>query len=138
MARIPRFHRGGRGSIPRIGVGSVAQWTRRLTTNQEIPDDTTGNNQNNTKGDSIFCNITQLYYQYDNIITWEEVTIALKATPNNKAPGIDTILSQIWKIVQQKANPTTNFSKLIFKLINLLYKNNNIPEQCKSRIFSYV
>ncbi|PVU97401.1 hypothetical protein BB561_000590 [Smittium simulii] len=38
MARIPRFHRGGRGSIPRIGGGSVAQWTRRLTTNQEIPD----------------------------------------------------------------------------------------------------
>ncbi|PVU96319.1 hypothetical protein BB561_001254 [Smittium simulii] len=37
MARIPRFHRGGRGSIPRIGGGSVAQWTRRLTTNQEIP-----------------------------------------------------------------------------------------------------
>ncbi|PVU92851.1 hypothetical protein BB561_003578 [Smittium simulii] len=92
-------------------------------------DDTTGNSRNNTKWDSIFPNITQSYYERDNIITWEEVAIGLKATPNNKAAGIDTIPSEIWKLVQQEANSTTNFSKLIFKLINLLYNNNNIPEQ---------
>ncbi|PVU97308.1 hypothetical protein BB561_000626 [Smittium simulii] len=90
MARIPRFHRGGRGSIPRIGGGSVAQWTRRLTTNQEIPDEpilntnrnmimslnaklnvwakkfgdladnTTGNSQNNTNG-ALFLLLKQFY-----------------------------------------------------------------------------
>ncbi|PVU97449.1 hypothetical protein BB561_000556 [Smittium simulii] len=91
----------------------------------DLADDTTLNSRNNTKCDFISHNITQSYYECNNIITWEKVKIAFKATPNNKAAGISTIPSIIWKLVQQEANPTTNFSKLTFKLINLLYNNNN-------------
>ncbi|PVU87357.1 hypothetical protein BB561_006375 [Smittium simulii] len=117
MARIPRFHRGGRGSIPRIGGGSVAQWTRRLTTNQEIPDgpilNTNGKIVTHT-GAKI--NVwTKFFGNLADNTTGNKVTIALKATPNNKAPGIDTIPSQIWKLMLQE-KIKNNFNADVHKM----------------------
>ncbi|PVU90993.1 hypothetical protein BB561_004620 [Smittium simulii] len=57
-----------------------------------LADDTTGNSQNNTKWNYIFSNRKESYYECNNIITWEKVTIALKAIPNKKSAGINTIL----------------------------------------------
>ncbi|PVU90193.1 hypothetical protein BB561_004970 [Smittium simulii] len=71
-----------------------------------LADDTTGNSRNSTNWDSIFFNITQSDYEF---------TKTLKATSNNKAAGIDAVPSEIWKLAQQEANLTTNFSKLILK-----------------------
>ncbi|PVU93359.1 hypothetical protein BB561_003341 [Smittium simulii] len=36
----------------------------------------------------------------NDIITWESIKIAIKATPNNKAAGIDGVPSEIWKICE--------------------------------------
>ncbi|PVU88286.1 hypothetical protein BB561_005934 [Smittium simulii] len=51
----------------------------------DLADNIIWNSRNNTKWDSISPNITQSYYECDNIITWEKATIALKATSNNNA-----------------------------------------------------
>ncbi|PVU91153.1 hypothetical protein BB561_004549 [Smittium simulii] len=55
------------------------------------------------------CNITP---------TWNDITTALKTTPNNKAAGIDAIPSELWKLMQAETEPTSHLDKSINKLVN--------------------
>ncbi|PVU95043.1 hypothetical protein BB561_002095 [Smittium simulii] len=63
------------------------------------------------------CNITP---------TWNDITTALKSTPNNKAAGIDTIPSELWKLVQGETEPKSHLAILIYKLINKAWNECNL------------
>ncbi|PVU89145.1 hypothetical protein BB561_005517 [Smittium simulii] len=94
----------------------------------DLADDTTGNSRNNTKWDYIFSNKTMPYYEGNNIITWEKVTIVLEATQNSKVAGIDTI--PIFVSVSKKGNlkDLNNYRGIsliptLFKLVSKIAAN---------------
>ncbi|OLY80813.1 hypothetical protein AYI68_g5083, partial [Smittium mucronatum] len=49
-------------------------------------------------------------------------------TPNNKAPGIDGVPSEIWKLVVKERVPTSNLAKLLYKIIGVMYDSGEIPK----------
>ncbi|OMJ09128.1 hypothetical protein AYI70_g11112 [Smittium culicis] len=51
--------------------------------------------------------IPEPYTECYRIPTWEVITAALKSTPNKKSPGIDSIPSEFWKLVQDEEQPTS-------------------------------
>ncbi|PVU89745.1 hypothetical protein BB561_005181 [Smittium simulii] len=63
------------------------------------------------------CNITP---------TWNDITTALKTTPNNKAAGIDSIPSKLWKLVQDETEPKSHLAILINKIVNKAWNECNL------------
>ncbi|PVU98023.1 hypothetical protein BB561_000151 [Smittium simulii] len=58
--------------------------------------------------------------------TWSDITTALKTTPSNKSAGIDTIPSELWKLIQDEIQPTSYLAKKINKTINKAWDNCNL------------
>ncbi|PVU90774.1 hypothetical protein BB561_004726 [Smittium simulii] len=61
----------------------------------------------------------------------KNIKIALKATPNNKAAGIDGYPSEVWKLSKNEQAQKPNLAILIFKIIKQIYETGEIPERVR-------
>ncbi|PVU95224.1 hypothetical protein BB561_001945 [Smittium simulii] len=86
--------------------------------------------QKTTNGDNNFSlfslNKIDVLSECDIAPTWSDITTALKTTPSNKAADIDTIPSELWKLVQNEIQPTSYLAKIINKTINKAWDNCNL------------
>ncbi|OMJ21067.1 Transposon TX1 protein [Smittium culicis] len=57
----------------------------------------------------------------------EETTKALNNTPNNKAPGVYGIPSEIWMVVIEEKSLTSDLAKIVYKIISTIYNTGNLP-----------
>ncbi|OMJ08183.1 hypothetical protein AYI69_g11165, partial [Smittium culicis] len=78
--------------------------------------------------------IPEPYTECYQIPTWEVITTALKSTPNKKSPGIDTIPSEFWKLVQDEEQPTSILAKLIHKLVLSAWNGGTISNKNNTSI----
>ncbi|PVU89256.1 hypothetical protein BB560_006309 [Smittium megazygosporum] len=62
--------------------------------------DKTGDSQNGSKWEQIWDHPQCIFSECNQGVTWIEMILALKDTPNGKASGIDAIPSEIYKLVQ--------------------------------------
>ncbi|OMJ14738.1 LINE-1 reverse transcriptase-like protein [Smittium culicis] len=103
----------------------AAVWAKHF---EELAKDFSGNSRKPTKWKSMCDSQSTYYHECDNSITWNDITKALKSTPNNKAAGKDMIPSELWKLVEEEEVPTTNLAKLFYKLIKIIWDSAHIPE----------
>ncbi|KAI5163650.1 hypothetical protein NEAUS03_2363, partial [Nematocida ausubeli] len=62
-------------------------------------------------------------------ITWETVYAALSVIPANKAPGIDGIASDFWKITLQDPEGTSKMAQAIWYNVQRCFENASLPTE---------
>lgn len=67
-------------------------------------------------------------------LTWNELTMALRATPNGKASGIDKIPGELLKLVQNEVTPTSNLGKALWLLAESIWTQAKVPLGYRSAI----
>ncbi|PVU93571.1 hypothetical protein BB561_003172 [Smittium simulii] len=85
---------------------------------EELAKDSSGNSKCSTQWSSLMPLLETAYPECDLSVTWEEIIWALKTTPNNKAPGVDGIPSEVWKLVQYEKQPKSPLAKLLLRIIS--------------------
>ncbi|OMJ28227.1 RNA-directed DNA polymerase from mobile element jockey [Smittium culicis] len=94
----------------------------------DLSKDTTGNSRCVDKWENLISIDCDYYPECDIDIKWTDSTGTLAETPNNKAPGADGVPSEVWKLVMDEPSPKSNFSKLIFKIINMMRDSGEVPK----------
>ncbi|OMJ20951.1 LINE-1 reverse transcriptase-like protein [Smittium culicis] len=94
---------------------------------EDLAKDTSGNSRSSDKWQALLSEDQDYFPECDHSIKWEEITKALNNTPNNKAPGVDGIPSEIWMVVIEEKSPTSDLAKIIYKIISTIYNTGNIP-----------
>ncbi|OMJ28731.1 LINE-1 reverse transcriptase-like protein, partial [Smittium culicis] len=100
----------------------------------DLAKDTTGNSRSASKWRELLSGDQDYFPECDDPIKWSEITKALNYTPNNKAPGVDGVPSEIWKIVMSEKSPTSDLAKIIHKIIKIMYDSGEIPSCMTTRI----
>ncbi|OMJ25349.1 hypothetical protein AYI70_g948, partial [Smittium culicis] len=93
----------------------------------DLAKDTTGNSRSAIKMRELLSGDEDYFPESDDSIKWSEITKTLNDTPNNKAPGVDGVPSEIWKMVMSEKSPTSDLAKIIHKIINIMYDSGEIP-----------
>ncbi|OLY80305.1 hypothetical protein AYI68_g5607 [Smittium mucronatum] len=88
---------------------------------KELAKDSNGNSRNPEKWESIAPIECDYFPDCDESVSWGDIITGLRDTPNNKAPGIDGVPSEIWKLVMKEKAPTSNLAKLLHKIICKIY-----------------
>ncbi|OLY79428.1 hypothetical protein AYI68_g6502, partial [Smittium mucronatum] len=96
--------------------------------------DNTGNSHCSSNWEPLLANSTDFFPECDSQIHWSEIIPALVDTPNSKDPGSDGIPSEVWKLVVEEKNTTSNISKIMLKIINIMYETGDIPESMTTSI----
>ncbi|OMJ16070.1 Transposon TX1 uncharacterized [Smittium culicis] len=100
-------------------------WTNHF---DDLAKDTTGSRRTTDKWENLISNDCDYFPECDSSIQWTEISDELRDTPNNKAPGVDGVLSEVWKLVMTATSPTSPLAKLIHKIINIMYDTGDIPK----------
>ncbi|OMJ15327.1 Transposon TX1 uncharacterized [Smittium culicis] len=95
---------------------------------EDMAKDVSGNSRGSEKWRKIEQIQIKYYEECDRNITWVDIQRAIKATPNNKSPGIDGIPSELWKLVQEEKTPESHLSKLLVELILKMWNSAHIPK----------
>ncbi|OLY84256.1 hypothetical protein AYI68_g1577, partial [Smittium mucronatum] len=69
--------------------------------------DTTGNSRATDKWESMLDYDIETFPECNEPIKWSEIIISLRDIPNNKSPGTDGILNEIWKMASNEILPTS-------------------------------
>lgn len=63
----------------------------------------------------------------DDPLTWAEARMALQATPNGKAAGIDKIPGELLKLTQEEETPTSALGKALWTLLEKIWVDAKVP-----------
>ncbi|OMJ09339.1 Transposon TX1 protein [Smittium culicis] len=125
------FHSVSNGPVYGSDKILITEKTKKLSIwNKHFNDlarDTTGNSRNAAKWRELLSGDEDYFPECDDSTQWSEITKALNDTPNNKAPGVDGVLSDIWKMVMTEKSPTSDLAKLINIIIKKIYDSGEIP-----------
>ena len=64
----------------------------------------------------------------DDQISWTEVSLVLKSMRKGKAAGNDMIPGEIYKLVENETEPSSNLAKSMILLLNNIYNGEVIPK----------
>ncbi|OLY82932.1 hypothetical protein AYI68_g2940 [Smittium mucronatum] len=100
----------------------------------DLANDSTRNIRSTNWWESLVSSDFYYFPECDAIIRWSDITSALSETPNNNAPDDDGVCSEVWKLVASEKIPESKMTKIIHKIINLMYDSGEIPNNMDTRI----
>ncbi|OMJ25129.1 LINE-1 reverse transcriptase-like protein [Smittium culicis] len=133
-------------SFQSIADGPVYDKNKNITTQKlnkmkilanhfdELAKDTTENIRTTDKWGNLISVDCDYYIECDSTISWSDITDALRDTLKNKAPGADGVPSGVWKLVMTESSSTSSLSKLLNKIVNIIYDTGDIPQYLETSV----
>ena len=75
-----------------------------------------------------------VFRECNDRLTWAEVRAALKRTPRGKAPGLDGIASEFWKLMQADEDMDSPMSMSVFSLLEDVFETGALPSEWNTSV----